>query len=175
MSLHFLNLMAPLFGLCCNIIAQILLVRLVRIKLMKSVFYGFFLGVFIMLAIEMLYCLLYKDLNLIDFIFVLLTNVIIYGALGYCYFHFINLGVTGRRIRILCELHKAEKGLTLIEILQRYNARELIDNRLTRLINNRQIIMRGDKYIVKQSPILLVTLLILKAKRLIIGKESEFD
>ncbi len=167
--------MAPLFGLCCNIIAQILLVRLVRIKLMKSVFYGFFLGIFIMLSIELLYYLLYQDLNLFDFIFVLLTNVIIYGALGYCYFHFINLGVTGRRIRILCELDKAEKGLTLMEILQRYNARELIDNRLTRLINNRQIIMSGDKYIVKQSSILLITLLILKAKRLIIGKESEFD
>jgi hypothetical protein len=51
-----------------------------------------------------------------------LTNVVIYFALSYCYFHFVNLGETARRIRMLRELYASHEGLTVGEILDRYNA-----------------------------------------------------
>jgi len=74
------------------------------------------------------------------------TNLLIYAALGYCYFHFINLGETARRIRILRELYEAPEGLSQEEILERYNAKHIVDMRTHRLIHNSQIVERDGRY-----------------------------
>lgn len=168
-----LNLLTPLLGLGGNVIFQLLLLRLARFRLLPSLFFGFFFGFFVILFLEVLNYLPLNRLISSEFIYILLTNFIIYGLLGYCFFHFINLGETGRRIRIMLELYQAENGLTLEEILQRYSAREIIDNRLKRLLDNQQILQKGNRYFVNRSLMLYITKLMLMAKLFIIGKESE--
>jgi hypothetical protein len=159
-------------GLGGNVISQLLLLRLARFRLLPSLFAGFFLGFFVILFLELFNYLPPNGLIFSEFIYTLLTNFIIYGLLGYCYFHFINLGETGRRIRIMLELHQAGNGLTLEEILQRYSAQDVIDNRLKRLLNNKQILQKDNRYFVNRSLILYITKLMVMAKLFIIGKKS---
>ena len=105
---------------------------------------------------------------------IIIANVIMYSALGYCYFNFINLGETARRIRILRELFDSENGLALEEILQRYNAGEMVQRRVDRLINNGQVIEKNGKYYVGKPILLIIAKFIVVMKLLFIGKESEF-
>ena len=46
-----------------------------------------------------------------------------YGVLSFGYFHFINLGETARRIRIIREIDAAGRPLTREVILDRYTPR----------------------------------------------------
>jgi hypothetical protein len=59
-------------------------------------------------------------------------------ALGYCFFHFINLGETACRIRILIELSESDYGLSRNEILERYDASYVVNVRLQRMINKKR-------------------------------------
>ena len=103
------------------------------------------------------------------------ANLIIYCSLGYCYFHFINLGITARRIRILRELYTSPGGLTLSELLQRYNAGNMITARLERLLNSGQIVLRDNRYHIGRPVMLFMSRSIVAMKLLILGKRSEFD
>lgn len=168
-----LNLVMPLLGLGANVISQLLLLRWARFRLLPSLFCGFFLGFLVVFFLDSLTYLSLKRLISAEFVYLLLTNIIIYGLLGYCYFHFINAGETGRRVRIILELYQAGNGLTLEEILKRYSAAEVIDKRLKRLLDNRQIFQKDDRYFVNRSLMLYVTKLMIMAKLFILGKESE--
>lgn len=105
----------------------------------------------------------------------LITEIIIYAALSYCYFVFINLGETARRIRILREVFDAPEGLSLEEILRRYNAKEIIERRLQRLLANGQIIIEEDKYYIGKPLMLWMAKIVVAFKFILLGKKSEFD
>ncbi len=92
--------------------------------------------------------------------------------MGYCYFHFINIGETGRRIRILSELYHSEKGLTYNEIVQRYNSKEIIEKRMNRLINNSQVINRDGIYYIGKPIMLLMTNVMNVAKLIVLSKKK---
>ncbi len=68
-----------------------------------------------------------------------LADLLAFLALCYTYFHFANMSYGARRIRLLREIHAAPRGLTKDELLARYNAREMLDNRLDRLVASRQL------------------------------------
>ncbi|MDD5505564.1 MAG: hypothetical protein PHR73_02265, partial [Candidatus Omnitrophica bacterium] len=94
---------------------------------------------------------------------------------SYCYFNFINLGETGRRIRLLRELYDSGSGLNKEEILSRYNAEEVVVLRMKRLVNNHQIILRAGRYYVGSPVMLLIAKAIVLMKLVVLGKKSEFD
>ena len=94
--------------------------------------------------------------------------------LGYCYFHFINLGETGRRIRIVRELLSAD-GLTLEELLRRYNTSDMVEIRLARLLNNGQIAERNGKLFINNQFLVKASQIMIFMKKIILGKTSEFD
>ena len=96
-------------------------------------------------------------------------------SLEYCYFNFINLGETARRIRILRELYDSKKGLSMAEILERYNAKNIVEKRLSRLINHGQIIDKNDKYYIGNPIMLLIARIIVTMKLILLGKKSEFE
>ncbi len=102
-------------------------------------------------------------------------NIVSYSALGYCYFHFVNLGETARRIRLLRELSESNAGLSMDEILQRYNAKEIIENRLNRLLKSGQVIHKDNRYYIGKPVMLFMSKMVVFAKRFILGKSSEFD
>ena len=125
--------MIIIIALFVNVITQILSARL-GVNLLKSVLLGFTSGFFIIFPITG------------PSAPILAEHLITYAAFGYCYFHFVNLGETARRIRILSELKDSAAGLSQNEILIRYNSKEIIDRRISRLMNNGQLLLKDDKF-----------------------------
>jgi hypothetical protein len=80
-----------------------------------------------------------------------------YVALVYFYvFGFYNLGESARRIRLLIELETAgARGLTLSEILARYNARMIVEARLQRMMAGGQVVARDGRYVLAGRQVLL--------------------
>lgn len=167
-AIHFF---IPILGFIVNVIMQLLSVRLIpALGILRSVFAGFAIGGLSILSAGIYFS--GAGHNAISYI---ITNIIIYGALGYCYFHFINLGITARRIRILRELYASEGGLTLNELLKQYNAGNMISKRLDRLLGSGQIVCMSDRYHIGKPVMLLMSKAIVAMKLIILGKRSEFD
>lgn len=165
----------PIIGLLINVVVQVTIFRLIsKIGLLKSIFLGFGTGVLIVVFGE-IYNVFVAPLSLIDFVSILIVNLITYSALGYCYFHFINLGETARRIRILREIYDSGYGLTEREILARYNAKQIIDIRLSRLLNNAQVLYKNGRYYIGNPTMLFISKIIVGMKSVLLGKKSEFE
>ncbi|WP_333655746.1 hypothetical protein [Dissulfurispira sp.] len=161
--------LAPVIGLAINVASQIISFRFFQhIGLLKSIFAAFIVGFF-----ATAFLTLYNSLS--DLTAILIVNLIIYSALGYCYFHFINLGETARRIRILREIYDSGSGLSMNEILERYNAKEITEKRLNRLINNKQITYKNGKYFIASPVMLAMARIMVFMKLVLLGKRSEFE
>ncbi len=74
-----------------------------------------------------------------------LLNLVIYGCFSNAYFHWNNMGETARRVRLMIELLAAPTGLTRAELINRYGSREIIDRRLGRMLESRQIREVGSR------------------------------
>lgn len=168
----FFYMLIPIVSLAINVVDQILTFRLLKqVGMLRSIFIGLFSGFVTLLALHIFLILLLKNTA----VELLITNILIYLALGYCYFHFINLGETARRIRILNEIYYSDGGLTVENILKRYNADTIIDARLKRLLANNQLSSVDNKFFIKNSLMLHITKVMVFMKLIVIGKESEFD
>lgn len=162
----YLKALIPLVAFGFNVLSQILSFRTLRkIGLLNSVFTGFICGFLVLCMFS----------NFIEAPASFLAYAVTYASLGYCYFHFINLGETARRIRILRELYEAPDGLSLDGLLARYNAKEIIERRLSRLIQTRQIVLKGGRYYIGKPFVLWMARGLVALKSLLLGKKSEFD
>lgn len=170
--LHVLN---PILGLIINVLMQVVSFRYIpRLGLLKSIILGFATGLTVVLTLEL--CVFStQSTSTDDFVPIFIVNFIMYSSLGYCYFHFANLGETARRIRILRELYDSKEGLSMQEILQRYNARKIVEVRINRLINNGQIIYKSGRYYIGNPVMLIIAKIVVMMKLIILGKRSEFD
>jgi len=166
--LDYLSVFSPIIALVINIISQVCIFRYVqRIGLLRSLFTAFGLGAGCLLFIE-LWSSSETILSRPSNIFI---DIIIYSALSYCYFHFINLGETARRIRILRELYDSKEGLSMEGVIERYNAQMIIDVRLERLLKTNQIILRNGKYYIGNPIMLIIAKVITKLKIMILRKK----
>ena len=160
-------------GLLVNALVQILS-RYANIRLLKSVYAGFAAGLISLVLLEA--CIYFISSTAgIEFLLILLSNIIIYATLSFCYFNLITLGETARRIRIMVELSESKTGLTLEEIIKRYNARMIVDLRLDRLLGNGEITLRGTRYFIGNSKMFQIGRIYTLAKLILFGKRSEFD
>jgi len=156
-----ISALLPVLGLLVNVSVQIVVSRAGG-SLLRSVFAGFAAGLAPVVYFSGLTARLPAD-------------ILCYGALGYCYFHFINLGETARRIRLVRELYTSPEGLSETEILRRYNSRDILTARMARLLGNGQLILRDGRYFTGKPAVLLMAKTITSLKLLIIGKKSEFE
>lgn len=175
MNDNYISVFNPVVCLVINMLSQVLSVRCFpKIGLLKSVFIGFALG---SLGLVLSAAFLSPEISLpmrerlADFTVQLIT----YAAFGYCYFHFLNLGETARRIRILRELSESNGGLTREQLLERYNAGQIIERRLARLLGNGQIILKSGAYYIGSPVVLLMAKSLVFLKFILLGKKSEFD
>jgi glucan phosphoethanolaminetransferase (alkaline phosphatase superfamily) len=174
-SSDYFQVFIPIICLLINVSIQVFIFRyLPRLGLLKSEYIGFVIGIIFFLLFEF-YPLIINPRITRDFFAIFITNLITYSSLGYCYFHFVNLGETARRIRILRELYDSKNGLSLEELLQRYNAEEILERRISRMLNNRQIILKEERYYIASPALLLMARAITMMKQIILGKRSEFD
>lgn len=159
--------------LICNVLVQIITYRCFpKQGLLKSVFFGFGAGILVLFYWELRG---YWAINIFSKEIIASTAVylITYISLGYCYFHFINLGETARRIRILRELKDASGGLALNQVLARYNAQEIFENRISRLLKNGQIILVNDKYYIGKPFLLYMARFLVFLKFILMRKKDE--
>ena len=152
-----MHIFIPFIGLAANSLAQVAVFRFFpRIGLLRSVFFGFACGFIASLLVTR------GAMSA--------SNFAIYVLLGYCYFHFVNMGETARRIRILTELADAGNGLSLGEILGRYGSKDIIDRRLARLINSGQIRCENGRCYTGNVTVLAMAGFLAAAKRVIFGE-----
>lgn len=164
---NYLNVFSPIIGLAVNAVSSICIFRYSRkVSLLKSLFIAFGLGISILLIIDF-WAFFNGCLASLSNIFV---NIITYSALSYCYFHFVNLGETARRVRILRELYDSKEGLSMKEILERYNAKEIIEIRMKRLINNGQVVVRNGRYYIGGGAVLFMARVIDAMKSMLLRK-----
>ena len=166
---------SPIIGLGANLICQVCASRYTKgLGFLKSVYAGFAVGLLISVFIG-LYCLGQASLPLSDEVAYVFVNVVTYFALGFGYFTFVNLGQTGRRIRISRELYESKNGLSAEEMLKRYSAKDIIEKRIKRLIGTGQIIYKGGRYYIGSPVMLFMARTIVAMKLIVLGKRSEFD
>lgn len=155
-----LQAVSPVLALGVNCAAQVIICRSTG-GLLRSVYLGFAAGV----AACALLC---------GFTEALPPALVTTGALGYCYFHFINLGETARRIRLVRELSEAgPAGLSREEILARYNAGTILAARFARLINNSQVVEQEGRYYLGKPAVLHMARALLLMKRILLGRSGE--
>ena len=155
----------PIFSLCFNIFIQVFSYKyILRKRLLLSEYLGYACGLILLFIFH------FGISGALFFV-----NLIIYACFSYCYFNFINMGETARRIRILRELYDSPAGLSKEEIFRCYSARDILLIRINRLTNNGQIILRDCKYHIASPVMLLISRAIVLMKLIILGEKSEFD
>ena len=71
------------------------------------------------------------------------------------------------------ELQSSSEGLTYEELLKRYNADVMINNRMKRLITNGQIKFRDGSYYINKPMMHIVTKIMMWLKRVVLGKDFD--
>ena len=154
-----------------NAATQIILVRYFRKGLFASVCYGFFFG----LAGCLLGCIRLSSVpsELLDVAGLSLISISTYSVMSYCYFHFVNLGETGRRIRLLREISTFSTPPTVAQLVECYGACEIYERRIERLIQNQQIRLTNGRYVIGQPSMSLISDLMSGLRWLVFGKEKQ--
>ena len=84
-------------------------------------------------------------------VYVLLT----YNGFGFCYFHFFNATETSLHIHIVMEIFK-KGALPSAQLTKTYNAKEMINARIDRMIALGQLENRGGRYFLSNRSLLLI-------------------
>lgn len=82
----------------------------------------------------------------VELTWAVIYSLIVYNALAYSYFHVFNMSETARRIRILYEIYTS-KQLRMSDMAPLYNANDMLNSRLERLLSTRQIKLSHDRYL----------------------------
>ena len=165
-----LEAFSPLVGLVVNILAHIMVFRYcIRVGLLKSIAIGFAAGLFATVALDLwnngssIYGYVERGASIF-------ADILVYAALGYGYFAFINLIVCSMRIRMLMELFEADDGLSEEEILGRYNGEEQIELRIRRLLGSGQVLFKDGRYYLNKRGMLLASRIISIVRMAVLGK-----
>ena len=165
--MNYIYIILPIGCFALNALFQVIIARSLKLLgLLKAIIIGFGIGITLLIVIEFL---------LADTFNSVFANILTYSCLGYCYFHFVNLGETARRIRILRELADSRQGLSIEGLLKVYNSKEILDKRIARLVKNGQIKYSDGRYYIGKPIMLLFAKIIIAMKLFILGKKSEFD
>ena len=171
---QYLQVLAPIFGLVVCACVQVIIARYIpKVGLLNSVFAGFTGGFITIIGMDVA-SLLRIEPSLQEKVAQFLVTILTYASLGYGFFHFVNMGETARRVRIVRELLDSPEGLTREELRARYNSAEIVAARLGRMIRTDQVVCRDNRFYVGTPILLCMAKTIVAMKRLLIGKPSEF-
>jgi len=142
-------------GLAVYCLMQIFMMRFFPgLGFFKSLFIGFFCGLF---AIPGLFLLFQSQPHCGPNYYALITtNILTYLFLSYCYSDFLMFGESALRIRIMREILESKNGLSLKDILDKYNVRNIIGLRLKRLESKGQIFKLNDRYYLRSGILVLL-------------------
>jgi hypothetical protein len=136
--------LAPLAGLSLNVLIQAGL-SWASVRLPVSMGLGFLAGLVASGAVAA-YALWRSGAEAPDFAALLALDLVTSVGLGFGYLNFVNLNAASIRIRILKEIQEAG-GLSREELARRYDDAQLIEDRIHRLIRERQLLERDGRYV----------------------------
>ncbi len=176
MSFIYAQIIFVFIAMAINVFFQLLRFRCLKgCGLLESEYFGFTSGAIAMVLSE-IFVFLGGNCKTAELLSFTIVNSAIYLSFAFFYFTFLNLGETGRRIRILRELYEAGGGLSEQEILSRYGAKEIVLKRIARLENHGQIVFKNGRYYIIGRPLMLLfAKIMLLMKIVILGKRSEFE
>ncbi|HEY4499711.1 MAG TPA: hypothetical protein VJH70_01055 [Candidatus Paceibacterota bacterium] len=93
---------------------------------------------------------------------------LVYSSFSYTYFHFFNMSETARRIKILYEINRTG-FLKEKEILCLYKTSDIVQKRLVRLLDMREIALEAGRYKLQSHLLLAVAILLINWWRLVLG------
>jgi len=167
-------ILTPIAALALNVIVQVSALRGRRgTQFFRSIVEGFFAGALLLAILQIAF--VPRGGFSIDFlVLIFLVNLPIYLALSYCAYNFIQLGQTSIRIRLYSEIAATPSGISAAEIQKEYDDTALMRARLRRLVESGDIIEKGGRFFIGRSRFLLVSHILFAAKRILLGRESEF-
>ena len=169
------SLLCPIAALAVNVIIQIVAFRRRGgAQFFRSIAEGFVSGAMAFGIIEAVF-VPGGDSLMNRLAMALLVNAPIYLALSYCAYNFIQLGQTSIRIRMYSEIAARPSGVSVEEMKREYDDKALMRVRVQRLIESGDIVERNGRYVVGRKRLVLISNIIFAAKRILLGKESEFE
>lgn len=161
---------APVAGLAADVAVHLLLARLqILSRLYPRMLAGAAAGLVIAAGLTLLGGMMMAA-ETADLVAFGLMNAIAYAALAFGYVNFIQLNVSALRVRMAIELLEAPAGLTLEDLCRLYGARQIVEQRLARLVRGRQIEERDGRYYSRVSGVYLIAFALDLAKRAILGR-----
>lgn len=138
--------LAPVLGLGVYCVTHIVLARL---RLGRSPYgpliTGFFVGFIATIAVasQASIRLAFREA---DGVALTGLDCLIYAALAWCYFHFVNLGIASLRIRVLEEIAEAGGSLDARALRELYNDSQMAEARVQRLLAGGHIVFRDGRF-----------------------------
>lgn len=168
-------LLCPIAALAVNAITQAAAFRLRRgTQFFRSIVEGFLAGALAFAILEV--ALAPKGGSLREYVVMaFLVNGPTYLALSYCAYNFVQLGQTSIRIRIYSEIAAKPSGVSVEEITREYDDEALMRGRLRRLLESGDLVERNGRYFLGRKRFLFVSHILFAAKRILLGKGSEFE
>ena len=163
-------LVLPLLGFAAHLAAHIASYKVTRgkIGLYTSLLAGFVIGWLAVIAIVLSHS--GQDIQLL--LYRILEGGLCFSFIWYCFFHFVNIGETSLRIRVLGELQESGRAMSFIELSSVYNPRMIVEARLARLRQSGEIGERAGQYSVAKPKLLLVAKVIRFLRLILHGEEA---
>jgi len=165
-------LVAPLTGLICNAVAQMLLSHALHgRRLGLSITLSALCGIGVAMALTFI-ALGFPMLPATEKAALMAMNLIIAFALAFCYWAFLNLNITSLRIRLLKELLRAEgRALPRSQLLSTYQGTEVLERRLARLQAMGQIKDQDGSYRMANRKLIWLARAVDAARKIILPKK----
>jgi hypothetical protein len=170
-----ISILCPIVAVVVNVVTQILVFRHHRgAHYFRSIAEGFFAGA-AFLAVAEIILTIRGGAQDSPWVVPILVNTPIYLALSYCAYNFIQLGQTSIRLRMYSEIASQAAGVSVEEMKREYDDNAMMQARLRRLIESGDILERDGRYVVGRSRLVLISNILVIAKRIMLGKSSEFE
>ncbi len=166
---------SPIAALATMVVVQAVVLRLRQgERFFGSVFAGFAVGLFVVLALQAL-LLLFFPRNLDRWVLALVANPSIYVMLAYCFYNFINLGHASIRIRIFKECDDRGGFITRDELRAVYDDELIKEARLQRLLEGGDVVRENGRWKLVNPRLVPVAVMVFGLKKFVLRRESEFD
>lgn len=170
LTVDYLLLAAPAVGTVVNVVAQLVLARVMSgRRLLLLVFIAFAIGV-AATATLVSWALSLGDVAMLDALALAAGVLFVYGAAGLVLFALINLGETSLRIRMMRLLLDAPTGITRQQLAADFDDRALVAIRLRRLQDKAQARVVDGVYFAWPSFLFTVAAVVRLLKRVIYGR-----
>jgi hypothetical protein len=168
-------ILCPIAAIAANVITQILVFRLRRgAQFFRSIVEGFLAGAAALALLEVISAPGSGTLR--DYVILaLLVNIPIYLAISYCAYNFIQLGQTSIRIRMYSEIAASPGGVNIDEMKREYDDQALVQGRIRRLVESGDVVERDGRYFIGRTRLLHISNILCAIKRILLGRESEFE